>query len=69
MTGQGQPNLGADAISLREAAEMIGVSRSTAYSLADRGEFPVPVFRIGSQMRVSRRRLAEWIDSDHEQAS
>jgi hypothetical protein len=40
------------AVNVEVAAEILGIPRSTAYALAARGEFPVPV------IKVSRRR---WI--------
>jgi hypothetical protein len=38
---------------LRTAATIFGLSRNTAYDLARRGEFPVPVLRVGARYRVS----------------
>jgi predicted DNA-binding transcriptional regulator AlpA len=35
------------------AAQILGISRSHAYELARRNEFPVPVLRIGSRSRIS----------------
>lgn len=43
------------------AARAFGVGRSTAYSLAARGEFPVPVLRVGNQFRVSTAALRECL--------
>lgn len=37
---------------LRTAARALGVSKSTAYALAQKGEFPVRVVRIGSRYVV-----------------
>jgi predicted DNA-binding transcriptional regulator AlpA len=34
------------------AAEIFGLSRDTGYHLARTGQFPVPVLRIGRQLRV-----------------
>lgn len=34
------------------AASVLGVSRSTAYDLIHRDEFPIPVLRVGSRIRV-----------------
>lgn len=38
--------------SLSTAASLFGLSRATAYRLAAKGTFPVPVLRAGSQYRV-----------------
>ena len=37
---------------LRTAAKALGVSKSTAYALAQKGEFPVRVVKIGSRYVV-----------------
>jgi predicted DNA-binding transcriptional regulator AlpA len=44
-------------ISLAEAAEILGIHRTTAWSLHKRGEFPVPVLRVGSSLRVVEARF------------
>lgn len=38
--------------SLATAAGLFGLSRATAYRLASKGTFPVPVIRAGTQYRV-----------------
>jgi hypothetical protein len=38
---------------LRTAAQILGLSANTAYALAQRDAFPVPVIRAGGQYRVS----------------
>jgi excisionase family DNA binding protein len=50
-------------VSLAEAAKVLGVHRSTAWELWKRGEFPVPVLQVGSRLRVSKVRLAEFLRS------
>lgn len=37
---------------IRTAAQIFGMALSTAYLLVKRGEFPVPVIRVGSHYRV-----------------
>ena len=37
---------------LHTAAQIFGLAMSTAYLLAKRGQFPVPVIRVGTQYRV-----------------
>jgi hypothetical protein len=44
---------------LPTAGQILGMSRSHAYELARRGEFPVPVLRIGSRLRVATTHLLE----------
>jgi hypothetical protein len=43
------------------AGQILGISRSHAYELARRGEFPVPVLRIGSRLRVATAHLLEFV--------
>lgn len=39
-------------IDLLTAGAALGIGRSTAYVLARRGDFPVPVIKVGVQFRV-----------------
>lgn len=39
-------------LGLLTAAVWLGIGRTTAYRLAEHGEFPVPVLRIGRSYRV-----------------
>jgi predicted DNA-binding transcriptional regulator AlpA len=48
-------------VNIPTAGEILGISRATAFSLARRDALPVPVFRIGGQLRVSREALDELI--------
>lgn len=50
-------------ISLAEAATILGVHRTTAWSLHKRGEFPVPVLRVGSNLRVVKAHLQLFLDT------
>jgi Helix-turn-helix domain len=50
-------------MSLAEAAEILGIHRTTAWSLHKRGEFPVPVLRIGSNLRVVKAHLQLFIET------
>lgn len=43
------------------AGEVLGIGRSLAYELARRGEFPVPVLRVGTQYRVPTAALRELL--------
>jgi excisionase family DNA binding protein len=44
-----------------EVAAHLGVSRTTVYRLAERGQLP-GVIRLGSTLRIDRRALEAWID-------
>jgi hypothetical protein len=46
---------------LPTAGRLLGLSRSHAYELARRGQFPIPVLRIDSRLRVSVAHLAAYL--------
>ena len=48
------------ALSVTEAATILGVSRPTVYTLIHREDFPV--FKIGNRTLISRAGLAAWIE-------
>jgi excisionase family DNA binding protein len=48
-------------VSLAQAAQILGVHRSTAWDLYRRGEFPLPVLRIGTRLRVSKVHLERFL--------
>jgi predicted DNA-binding transcriptional regulator AlpA len=45
---------------------VLGIRTSTAYRLSARGEFPVPVLRIGGTSKVSAKRLKAYVDGEAE---
>ena len=47
-------------LTIPQAAELLGISKSMAYEAARCGE--LPIIRLGSHVLVSRRRLEEMID-------
>lgn len=51
-------------LTVTEAARRLGISRSFAYQSIARGDFPVPVLRIGARVVVSRRALERYLDGD-----
>jgi predicted DNA-binding transcriptional regulator AlpA len=50
-------------ISLPEAASILGIHRTTAWSLYRRGEFPIPVLKMGSNLRVVRKHLQMFLET------
>ena len=46
------------AVSVTEAAQLLGLSRPSVYRLIHRGDFPV--MRIGGRTLVHREKLEEW---------
>jgi excisionase family DNA binding protein len=43
-----------------EAAQLLAIGRSKMYEMAEKGE--VPVVRIGTAVRIPRKKLLEWIE-------
>ena len=52
------------AFDLPTAAKALGIGRSKAFDLAQRGEFPVRVLRIGNRYRVTRADLLRFLGDD-----
>lgn len=48
-------------VTLGEAAELLGIGRTTAYSAARAGTFPTPVVQIGSRWVVPTKPLLELL--------
>ncbi|MBF8191485.1 helix-turn-helix domain-containing protein [Nonomuraea sp. K274] len=48
-------------LDLMTAAQVLGIGRTTAYSLAKKGEFPVRLIRIGDLYRVSTAELLQLL--------
>jgi len=54
-------------LSVEETAALLGETRSTLYRALKAGTLPLPVFRIGSRIRIPRRaveRLIEGLDPE-----
>lgn len=58
MRNEGKDRL---ALSVSEAAALLGVSRPTVYELLNRDDFPS--FRIGSRRVISRAGLERWVEA------
>lgn len=54
------------AVSVSEAARMLGVSRPTVYALIRRADFPS--FKVGQRTLISVDGLRSWIATQAEQA-
>ncbi|WP_024795892.1 helix-turn-helix transcriptional regulator [Tomitella biformata] len=46
---------------LQTAARALGIGKSTAYALAQKGEFPVRVIRMGSRYVIPTRELLDLL--------
>ncbi len=53
--------IGCQTLSVEEAAVMLGIGRGLAYESCRRGEFPVPVIRVGTRYRISRVALEKLL--------
>ncbi len=51
---QKEKPVGRQTISVEEAAVMLGIGRGLAYESCRRGNFPVPVIRVGTRYLISR---------------
>ena len=49
-------------VDLVTAGRALGIGRTTSYRLQRRGEFPVPVIRAGTKLRVARAALLAALD-------
>lgn len=52
------------ALSVTDAADLLGVSRPTVYTLIHRGDFPS--FKIGHRTLISRAGLLRWVEKQAE---
>ncbi|MGC9473271.1 helix-turn-helix domain-containing protein [Streptomyces sp. WG4] len=52
------------AVDIVTAGRALSLGRTTAYDLARRGEFPVPLLRIGAQYRARRADLLAVLGID-----
>ena len=50
-------------MSLAEAAVILHIHRTTAWELYRRGEFPVPVLKVGANLRVVKAHLQRFLDT------
>ena len=51
-------------VTIEEAARMLGLGRSSAFSLAQTGQFPVPVIRAGRRWLVPRAPLERLLNGE-----
>ena len=61
-----QGNAGFDDLSdfftLSDFASVIGISKATAYRMADQGR--IPCIRLGERIILSKNHLRQWIDEE-----
>jgi predicted DNA-binding transcriptional regulator AlpA len=52
-------------LSVEETAILLGESRSSVYRSIERGDFPLPVFKLNGRLRVSRRAVERLMDGEY----
>jgi len=52
-------------LSVEETAVLLGESRSSVYRSIERGDFPLPVFKLNGRLRVSRRAVERLMDGEY----
>ena len=51
-----------DFFTLADLASVIGISKATAYRMADQGR--IPCIRLGKRIVLSKNHLRQWIDEE-----
>ncbi len=51
-------------LSISDLAVILGIDRSSAYELAKQNLLPVPVFRVGRRLLVSKRAVNRLLKAD-----
>jgi excisionase family DNA binding protein len=51
-------------LSVEEAAELLGQSRSSLYRAITKGDLPLPMFRMSGRIRIPRRAVERLIEGD-----
>jgi len=54
-------------LTLKEAREMLKVSRNTMYNLIQQGA--IPARKVGSSWRIVRHKLEDWMNQQDNQAT
>jgi excisionase family DNA binding protein len=61
MSRRSSPVLSKPLLSVEEVAILLGESRSSIYRSIERGDLPLPVFRINGRLRIARRAVERLI--------
>lgn len=51
-------------LSVKEAAELMGIGLSQMYTLTHRADFPA--IKVGKRILIPRKRFVEWVNSTQE---
>ena len=52
-------------LSVDEVAILLGASRSSIYRSIERGDLPLPVFKINGRLRIARRAVERLLAGEH----
>ena len=50
-------------VGLAEAALILGIAKSTAWTMCSQGTFPLPVIRIGTRIRVVKVHIQQFLET------
>ncbi len=64
MSANDRPTAQKPTISVKEAAEMLGISVALAYRMVREDEFPVRVLKLATVYRVPRAELERYINGE-----
>ena len=54
-----------ETLTIAQLADLLGISRTVCYELAQRDELPIPAFKVGRQYRFSRRAFDALMNQQH----
>jgi excisionase family DNA binding protein len=63
-SGANRKRLARQTYSVDEAAELLGISRNTAFVLARENKLPVPVTRVGRRLLLVRAALDKFLSGE-----
>ncbi len=61
----GKSRLTKPLLSVEETAVLLGENRSSVYRSIERGDFPLPVFKLNGRLRISRRAVERLMEGEY----
>ena len=61
----GKSRLAKPVLSVEETAVLLGENRSSVYRSIERGDFPLPVFKLNGRLRISRRAAERLMEGEY----
>jgi excisionase family DNA binding protein len=56
-------------LTVLEAADVLGIGRTTAYALIREGSWPTPVVRLGKLIKIPASPLHHFVETGHTQTT